>query len=308
MIKRILIVLLLAVAAHSWVFSSQIRNVRPNITKQPILTRSLNSRHSLPLKWRENNNNDIDNANYLLSSSSIDSLWPWILMSSFVGVGALQFSGSILPIIAPAAAESISTVTTNLFDPATFQPVCPASDSFYQVAKTLANTLVGAENVIEYGPLIASVLLRIRLELCVFESFLYEAVMPFIKEKGLSWILPLHETLETFIAGTVFAISSNFILLGSTKIFTVLLIYLDAIFGWPNRAIGGLIQRVISYKTNAVANTVGQVMKIVGDVVGATRRTVEVIDTFVGRYLVFGTTVYIVFKFLHYKFFNGIFP
>jgi hypothetical protein len=53
----------------------------------------------------------------------------------------------------------------------------------------------GQENVVEYGPLIASVLLRIRLELCVLESFLYEAVLPFIQKKGLSWVLPLHETV-----------------------------------------------------------------------------------------------------------------
>jgi hypothetical protein len=85
--------------------------------------------------------------------------------------------------------------------------------------------------VVEYGPLIASVLLRIRLELCVLESFLYEAVLPFIQKKGLSWVLPLHETVETFLAGTIFAIASNFILLGSTKIFSIILIYADAITG-----------------------------------------------------------------------------
>lgn len=56
---------------------------------------------------------------------------------------------------------------------------------------------IGQENVVEYGPLIASVLLRIRLELCVLESFLYEAVLPFIQKKGLSWVLPLHETVGT---------------------------------------------------------------------------------------------------------------
>ena len=94
------------------------------------------------------------------------------------------------------------------------------------------------DNTVQYGPLIASVLLRIRLDLCVFESFIYEAVVPFVKQNGVSWILPLHETVETFIAGTIFAVASNFILLGSTKIFAVLSIYFDALVGFPLRWIG----------------------------------------------------------------------
>jgi hypothetical protein len=64
--------------------------------------------------------------------------------------------------------------------------------------------------------------LRVRLELCVLESFVNEAIVPFVREKGLSWVLPLHETVETFLAGTVFAVATNFILLGSTKIVAVL--------------------------------------------------------------------------------------
>ena len=32
-----------------------------------------------------------------------------------------------------------------------------------------------------------------RLEVCVLESFVYEAVVPFVQRKGLGWILPLHE-------------------------------------------------------------------------------------------------------------------
>ena len=78
-----------------------------------------------------------------------------------------------------------------------------------------------------------------RLELCVVESFFYEAIIPFIKENGLSWILPLHETVETFLAGTIFAIASNFILIGSTKIITVIFTYADVFFGLPLRIVGG---------------------------------------------------------------------
>ncbi len=75
-----------------------------------------------------------------------------------------------------------------IYDPSKFQPVCPASDAVYQVTKAVSNNLIGQENVAEYGPLIASVLLRARLELCVVESFIYEAVIPFIQQRGLSWV------------------------------------------------------------------------------------------------------------------------
>lgn len=126
---------------------------------------------------------------------------------------------------------SLPIIPSDIFNPSNFQPVCPTSDNFYQLLKSIINIIIGSENIIEYGPLIASVLLRVRLELCVFESFLYEAVIPFIKVKGITWILPLHETLETFIAGTIFAIASNFILVGSTKIFSIILLYIDALIG-----------------------------------------------------------------------------
>jgi len=74
----------------------------------------------------------------------------------------------------------------------------------------------------------------------VVESFVYEAIIPFIKEKGLSWILPLHETVETFLAGCIFAVASNFILIGSTKLVTVIVTYADIFFGFPFRAVGGV--------------------------------------------------------------------
>jgi hypothetical protein len=89
--------------------------------------------------------------------------------------------------------------------------------------------------------LIASGLLRIRLELCVVESFFNEAVGPFIKQNGISWILPLHETVETFVAGTIFALSATFILIGSTKILTVIVTYTDLVIGIPCRLFGGFV-------------------------------------------------------------------
>lgn len=125
-----------------------------------------------------------------------------------------------------------------LQDPSTFQPVCPASDGLYRFGGKLVLTVVGPENYKEYAPLIAGGLLRVRLELCVIESFVYEAVIPFVQEKGLSWILPLHETVETFLAGVIFAVASNFILIGSTKIVTVIATYADVLFGFPFRIVG----------------------------------------------------------------------
>jgi hypothetical protein len=131
------------------------------------------------------------------------------------------------------------TLSSGSFDPSLFVPVCPASDGLYRLFQGSAKTIVGAENFQEYGPLIASGLLRVRLELCVVESFFNEAVGPFIRQNGLSWVLPLHETVETFLAGTVFALATTFILVGSTKILTVIITYADFLVGAPLRLFGG---------------------------------------------------------------------
>lgn len=142
----------------------------------------------------------------------------------------------------PSAVANAVTMPKELsasFDPSKFVPVCAASDSFYRLLQGTAETVVGPENFKEYGPLIASGLLRVRLELCVVESFFNEAVGPFIRENGLSWVLPLHETVETFLAGTVFAIATTFILVGSTKILTVIFTYADFFVGAPMRILGG---------------------------------------------------------------------
>ena len=229
--------------------------------------------------------------------------------NSFVFVSRLP---TLLLILLPMAAMFMSsealaaTDLQQLFDPSQFQPVCPASDTVYQLLKVTANGVVGKDNVDEYGPLIASVLLRIRLELCVLESFLYEAVIPFVSKKGLSWVLPLHETVESFLAGTIFAIASNFILLGSTKILSVLFIYADVITGMPTRFLGNTLRK--TNPPNSPLDRVGYVVKLYGDVIGTVKSVLESADTFVGRYLVIFTTLYIAFKFLHFKVFNDIFP
>lgn len=145
-----------------------------------------------------------------------------------------------LSLIVPTAANAASDgLSTGLYNPDSFKPVCSASDSFYRLLQGSTRAVVGDENFSEYGPLIAGGLLRIRLELCVVESFFNEAVGPFIKENGLSWILPFHETVETFLAGTIFALATTFILVGSTKLIQIIAFYGDLIVGGPCRLFGG---------------------------------------------------------------------
>ncbi|GMH80599.1 hypothetical protein TL16_g08614 [Triparma laevis f. inornata] len=135
------------------------------------------------------------------------------------------------------AAASIP-LSTGAFDPSNFKPVCSASDGFYRALQGSAQTVIGSDNYVEYGPLIAGGLLRIRLELCVVESYFNEAVVPFIKQNGISWVLPLHETVETFVAGTIFALATTFIMVGSTKLVTVVVTYADLFVGGPCRLLG----------------------------------------------------------------------
>lgn len=141
----------------------------------------------------------------------------------------------------PSIALAATSATTNLenFNPDTFRPVCPTSDSFYRLLQGSAKVVVGDESFEQFGPLIAEGLLRIRLELCVVESFAYEAVVPFIQKNGLTWVLPLHETVETFLAGTIFALATTFIVVGSTKIVTIIVTYTDVFIGFPCRLFGG---------------------------------------------------------------------
>ena len=122
-----------------------------------------------------------------------------------------------------------------------FNPVCPASDGVFRVGQRAALGLAGADNIENYRPLINDVLIRVRTELCVLESFLQETALPFIREKGVGWVLPLHETSETYLAGVVFMVGANFILLGSTKVVAILAIYHDLSVGLICRGLGGLL-------------------------------------------------------------------
>jgi hypothetical protein len=165
---------------------------------------------------------------------------------------AAMAAGTQAPLPAFAAYD-LSELQGVALNPSNFNPVCPASDSFYRFGQTLVVGVVGPESYKEYAPLIAGGLLRVRLELCVVESFFYEAILPFIKENGLSWVLPLHETVETFLAGTIFAVASNFILIGSTKIITVVFTYLDFFLGFPLRLVGSVGWRALEDKAIGIA-------------------------------------------------------
>jgi len=142
-------------------------------------------------------------------------------------------------VINPAKSYAVSKISEGDYNPDSFKPVCATSDGFYRFLQGSTRAVVGDENFSEYGPLIAGGLLRIRLELCVVESFFNEAVGPFIKENGLNWILPLHESVETFLAGTIFALATTFILVGSTKLIQIIAFYGDLIIGGPCRLLGG---------------------------------------------------------------------
>jgi len=173
---------------------------------------------------------DEDNLNHVRSAD-------YLQKRAIATTSAIAATTALIPIKEAVAAAS--PYLSEQMNPANFQPVCPTSDGFYRFLQGSTQALVGAENFQEYSPLIAGGLLRIRLELCVVESFFNEAVGPFIKQNGISWILPLHETVETFLAGVIFSLASTFILVGSTKIVAVIITYADVFLGGPFRLFGG---------------------------------------------------------------------
>ncbi len=191
-------------------------------------------------------------------------------------------------------------------DPSLFVPVCRFSDGFYRTAQSLVYKAAGKETYAEYSPLIAGSLLRVRLEFCVLESFVYESIIPFVKARGLSWVFPLKETLETFVAGTVFAVATNLVLIGSTKIITIVVSYADIFLGLPLRLVFGFTSDRLKgagaeknalaplYATTSALNLVGRSFEFV-------RKLVEGADIFVGRYLLLTTVGYVGLKFLKFK-------
>lgn len=147
---------------------------------------------------------------------------------------------ALLGVDVPSASAAVTTAAG--IDPFfNFNPVCPASDGVFRVGQRAALSLAGDQNIENYRPLINDVLIRVRTELCILESFGRETALPFIREKGLGWVLPLHETSETYLAGVVFMVGTNFILLGSTKVVAILAIYHDLSLGLLARGAGGLL-------------------------------------------------------------------
>lgn len=141
-----------------------------------------------------------------------------------------------------ARGNDFEAFASDSIDPfANFSPVCPASDDVFRVGQKVALTLAGDSNIENYRPLINDVLIRVRTELCVLESFVRETAIPFVQTKGLGWVLPKHETSETYLAGVVFVVGANFILLGSTKVVAILAIYHDLSLGLLTRGMGGLL-------------------------------------------------------------------
>ena len=111
----------------------------------------------------------------------------------------------------------------------------------FRVGQRAAISLAGDENIENYRPLINDVLIRVRTELCVLESFVRETAVPFVREKGLGWVLPRRETSETYLAGVVFMLGANFILLGSTKVVAIMAIYHDLSLGLATRLFGSAL-------------------------------------------------------------------
>ena len=141
-----------------------------------------------------------------------------------------------------ARGNDFEAFASDSIDPfANFSPVCPVSDDVFRVGQKVALTLAGDSNIENYRPLINDVLIRVRTELCVLESFVRETAIPFVQTKGLGWVLPKHETSETYLAGVVFVVGANFILLGSTKVVAILAIYHDLSLGLLTRGMGGLL-------------------------------------------------------------------
>eukprot|EP00631_Chrysoreinhardia_giraudii_P001336 CAMPEP_0197418978 /NCGR_PEP_ID=MMETSP1170-20131217/4515_1 /TAXON_ID=54406 /ORGANISM="Sarcinochrysis sp, Strain CCMP770" /LENGTH=242 /DNA_ID=CAMNT_0042946055 /DNA_START=13 /DNA_END=741 /DNA_ORIENTATION=- len=216
-----------------------------------------------------------------------------------VGARRRQEAWRRQPVLGGSSLSAVAPGVEQLFDPAQFAPVCSASDTLYRAAQQSVYVVAGSDVYQEYAPLIAGALLRVRLELCVVESFVTEAIVPFVKEKGLSWVLPRTETAETFLAGTVFAVAVNVIAVGSTKIVSVLIIFVDLIVGLPARLLAKL---PIGKQDDGEANSALQTLGLFGNFLDVVRKVAEFADLFVARYLALITVLYIAFKFVHFRF------
>lgn len=100
-------------------------------------------------------NNLFEDEDLTFESGLLAQVMPFIFTASL----SVLFFGGMITFFRPMvinAADSIITFSQPIFDPSAFQPVCPASDSFYQLMKSFIATIIGQENIAEYGPLVAS--------------------------------------------------------------------------------------------------------------------------------------------------------
>ena len=175
------------------------------------------------------------------SSSSPDAAPPSAALRSLAPLSSAVAALSLSAGAAHAAAGTIRAGAKEIDPFFSFTPVCPYSDGVFRGGQRLALLVAGNDNIEDYRPLINDVLIRVRTELCVLESFTRETAVPFLQEKGVGWVLPLHETSETYLAGVVFMVGANFILLGSTKVVAILAIYHDLVLGVSTRALAKLL-------------------------------------------------------------------
>lgn len=155
---------------------------------------------------------------------------------------AMAAATPAMQVVAPPPARAEAAQSTQIDNPFfAFAPVCPASDGVFRLGQRGITAVAGTRSIEDYRPLINDVLIRVRTELCVLESFARETAVPFVQQKGISWVLPARETSETYLAGVVFVVGANFILLGSTKVVAVLSIYHDLALGVPTRLMGRLL-------------------------------------------------------------------
>jgi hypothetical protein len=83
-----------------------------------------------------------------------------IIRRSTLMLTATAAALNLFPLESLAAQAPKVAISTGSFDPASFQPVCSASDGFYRFLQGFTQSVVGPENFSEYGPLIAGGLLR----------------------------------------------------------------------------------------------------------------------------------------------------
>ena len=127
----------------------------------------LNTQEKYDLDWsNEFRNADRSRNNRSITSSDADTTHAL----SPLGVSAALVTAATA--LGPSAANAAKVpLSSGEFNPDNFRPVCPTSDGIYRFAQSTTQSLVGPDNFVEYGPLIAGGLLRVRLELCVVESF-----------------------------------------------------------------------------------------------------------------------------------------